>query len=266
MSTTEIILLAIIQGITEFLPISSSAHLLLPSIILDWQEQGLAFDVAVHIGSLLAVIAYFRRDIWQISISWFASLGSRQQDDNSRLAWYIIVATAPIILVGVSAKSLVEAYLRTGMMIAISTLLFGAVLWWADRSAKQDKALTGLDWRSALMIGLAQILALIPGTSRSGITMTAALFLGFTREAAARFSFLLSIPTIAGAGILLTKDLLEQPTAVDWYTLGLGAFVAFVSAYACIYWFLAWISRIGMLPFVIYRMLLGMILLWLLWF
>lgn len=261
MTIFEIIILAIIQGITEFLPISSSAHLLLPAIILDWKEQGLAFDVAVHVGSLLAVVIYFRDDIINMFKAWVSSLVKKESSADSRLAWWVIYATLPAVVIGFLGKAFIEQYLRSGLVIATTTIVFGVLLLVADKWAKQQKPLEDLGLKGAMIVGFAQVLALIPGTSRSGITMTAGLFLGLDRVSAARFSFLLSIPVILGAGTLLTLDLLEQPEFVDWNALIYGTVLSFVSAYACIFLFLSWISKIGMLPFVIYRLLLGAILL-----
>lgn len=262
MTLFEIIILAIIQGITEFLPISSSAHLLLPAELFGWMSQGLAFDVAVHVGSLVAVMIYFRQDIINMTVDWCKHGFTRQQTANSQLAWWVVIATLPIILIGFGIKSLIEEHARTALVMAITTIFFGLLLWYADVKAKQRKTLANLKLPQVVIIGFAQVLALIPGTSRSGITMTAGLMLGLDRESAARFSFLLSIPAILGAGALATLDLLSAKEAVEWDALLYGALFSFVSAYACIYLFLNWISRIGMLPFVIYRLILGVILLW----
>lgn len=260
MTLFEIIVLAIIQGLTEFLPISSSAHLILPSQLLGWQNQGLAFDVAVHVGSLLAVMLYFREDIGKMLVAWFQHGFSKQQTDNSKLAWWVILATIPAVVCGFLLKDFIEVYARSALVIACTTVVFGLVLWYADAKGKRHKNIYQITWKSAMLIGLAQAVALIPGTSRSGITMTAGLLLGMDRESAARFSFLLSIPVILGAGLLATFDLLEADQAVDWASLFYGIGLSFVSAYACIFLFLTWISRIGMLPFVIYRLILGAIL------
>ena len=257
MTLLEIIILALIQGITEFLPISSSAHLILPSAVFGWQNQGLAFDVAVHLGSLMAVVIYFRQDIARMTIAWLAQGFTKQQSSDSKLAWWVILATIPAVLIGFTIKDFVEVYARSALVIACTTILFGLLLWWADVKAKQVKDISQLSWRDALTIGLFQAIALIPGTSRSGITMTAGLMLGLSRDASARFSFLLAIPTILGAGLLATLDLLEAKQAVDWTAMAYGIIFSFFSAYACITLFLNWISRIGMLPFVIYRLLLG---------
>ncbi|GAB2692930.1 undecaprenyl-diphosphate phosphatase [Aliiglaciecola aliphaticivorans] len=261
MTLFEIIVLAIIQGITEFLPISSSAHLILPSELLGWQNQGLAFDVAVHVGSLLAVMIYFRADIVRMMVAWLQSGFSKQQSDDSKLAWWVILATIPAVVIGFVAKDLIEEYARSALVIAFTTIVFGLLLWYADVTGKLTKNIYQLTWKNALFIGLAQAIALIPGTSRSGITMTAGLMLGMNRESAARFSFLLSIPVILGAGLLATLDLLQADTAVEWEALFYGIGLSFISAYACIFLFLSWISKIGMLPFVIYRLVLGAVLL-----
>lgn len=261
MTLFEIIILAIIQGLTEFLPISSSAHLILPSAVLGWHNQGLAYDVAVHVGSLLAVMIYFRQDIMRLLAAWFRQGFSQQQSSDSKLAWWVILATIPAVIAGFILKDVIEQYGRSALVIACTTIIFGLLLWYADRKATMQKSLEQITWKNALFIGLAQAIAVIPGTSRSGITMTAGLLLGLNRESAARFSFLLSIPIILGAGLLATVDLLQSPDPVQWMELLIGAMFSFICAYACIYLFLAWISRIGMLPFVIYRLILGVLLL-----
>jgi len=264
MDLIQIIVLALLQGFTEFLPISSSAHLILPSKMLGWPDQGLAFDVATHIGTLVAVIVYFRRDVFAITQGWLTTGFSKQMNDNARLAWAIVIATIPAGLVGLIYGDWIEANLRSSEVIAYATIGFGVLLLAADHKANEHKNILQMTLLAAVIIGLFQALALIPGTSRSGITITAALFLGFQRDAAARFSFLISIPLILAAGLLKTKDLVEQAAQVDWATIGLAALLSAVSAYVCIYFFLALINRIGMAPFVIYRLLLGAILL--IWF
>lgn len=264
MDFIQIIVLALLQGFTEFLPISSSAHLILPSQVLAWPDQGLAFDVATHIGTLAAVILYFRRDLVTISHGWLTTGFSKQMNDNARLAWAIVIATIPAGLVGLLYGDWIESHLRSAAVIAYATIGFGILLLIADRMASEHKDILRMTLMAALIIGVFQALALIPGTSRSGITITAALFLGFQRDSAARFSFLISIPLILAAGLLKTLDLLEQVHLVDWATIGLAAVLSAVSAYVCIYFFLALINRIGMTPFVIYRLALGAILL--IWF
>ncbi|MEH6550221.1 MAG: undecaprenyl-diphosphate phosphatase [Pseudomonadales bacterium] len=260
MDAVQAIVLALVQGLTEFLPISSSAHLILPSAVLGWPDQGLAFDVAVHVGSLLAVVAYFYRDIWSISSAWCGSLVGRGTNEQSQLGWAVIIGTIPAGLAGILLNGWIEANLRSVSVIATATIGFGLLLWWADGKRGQ---LGSVGLRNAIVIGLAQALALIPGTSRSGITMTAGLALGLNRQTAARFSFLLSIPLILAAGGLKTLELLEQGDAVEWAMIFLGVAVSAVAAFACIHLFLKWLDRVGFMPFVIYRILLG-IGLWLL--
>lgn len=257
MSIIEIIVLALIQGLTEFLPISSSAHLILPSQILGWQDQGLAFDVAVHVGTLIAVVIYFRKEVVEILAAWFKSFGAQGATDDSKLGWWIILGTIPAAVLGLIFKDLIELYLRSAWVIAITTILFGLLLWYADVKGKQTKTIYQLTWKSALMIGMAQAMAMIPGTSRSGITMTAGLMLGMNKQSAARFSFLLAIPVISMMGLYYTIELALGDHIVDWTTLILGAGLSFLSAYACIFLFLKIIERMGMMPFVIYRLLLG---------
>ncbi len=265
MSTFEIFILSIIQGFTEFLPISSSAHLILPSQVLGWNDQGLAFDVAVHLGTLLAVVIYFRKEVFSILSAWISSF-TGNHNGESRLAWWIIVGTIPAGLFGLLAKDLIEIYLRSAWVIAGTTIAFGLLLWWADFKAKQVKDEYKLTLSNAIFIGMAQALALIPGTSRSGITMTAGLMLGMTRESAARYSFLLSIPIIIMSGGYTALGFLDDGVTVNWSELGYGAILSFVSAYVCITFFLNVISKMGMLPFVIYRLLLGFgLLTFLLW-
>ena len=266
MDIIQIIVLALIQGITEFLPVSSSGHLILPAQLLGWSDQGLAFDVAVHIGTLAAVIGYFRKDIFNIAIDWLGSLVGKGSTFNSRLGWYLIFATIPAVAFGFALKAIgLDEAMRTIGVIVGTTLIFGALLGLADLKGKRIQPLEQLTFRQAILIGLAQAIALIPGTSRSGITMTAALMLGLTREAAARFSFLLSIPVILGAGTLLTLDLVKGTAPVDWSVLVSGAVVAAISAWICIHYFLAFINRIGLMPFVIYRFCLGAVLLVTVW-
>ena len=275
MSTFEIFILAMLQGLTEFLPVSSSAHLILPSAILGWSDQGLAFDVAVHVGTLLAVIMYYRKELSRMSIAWFHTLpigAKTSETDNEKrfegqLAWWILFATIPAGLFGLFGKDIIEEYLRSALVIAITTLLFGFLLGYADslagkRKANEHKTFEKLGFKGAMLIGLAQAVALIPGTSRSGITMTIGLMLGLSRQNAARFSFLLSVPAIAMAGSYLTLKLILSAESVDWFAMISGALIAFVCAYACIHYFLILLEKLGMMPFVIYRLILGIALLW----
>ena len=252
--------LAVVQGLTEFLPISSSAHLILPSAILGWQDQGLAFDVAVHVGSLIAVLAYFKNDVTQLIQSWVgATLLGRGSNAESQMAWFIIMATVPAALVGLLAGGFIELHLRSIAVIATTTIVFGLLLGWVDWRVRGTKTLQSLTWKSALIIGLAQALALIPGTSRSGITITAALALGFDRNSAARFSFLLAIPVITLSGGYQTLQLMAE-SSVPWFEIAFGTVVSGITAYLCIHYFLRLVDKIGMMPFVIYRLILGVVL------
>ena len=257
MSYFESFMLALIQGLTEFLPISSSAHLILPSAILGWADQGLAFDVAVHVGTLAAVIIYFRQEVKTLLAAFVASIFKGDRSKEAKFAWLIILATIPACVFGLVMKDFIELYLRSAWVIAITTIVFGLLLWYVDRTAKLQIDEYQAGWKKALFIGFAQAVAMIPGTSRSGITITAALYLGFTREAAARFSFLMSIPIILLAGSYLGLKLVMSGEPIHLGFLTTGIVTSFISAYICIFFFLKLISRMGMTPFVIYRLILG---------
>ena len=265
MDWLQTIILAIIQGLTEFLPISSSAHLILPAKLLGWPDQGLAFDVAVHVGSLVAVIVYFRVEVIAMTRAWFGSLPKLTQSEslepNARLAWAVLLGTIPVGVIGLVLKAFIENNFRSAFIIAIATIAFALLLWVADRRKELTRDEYSLRFKDIMVVGFAQAIALIPGTSRSGITMTAGLMLGLTREAAARFSFLLSIPVITLAGGLLVIELIQSSMPVDWPKIALGTGIATLSAYTCIHLFMALIERIGFLPFIIYRIALGAILL-----
>lgn len=259
--TLEVITLAIVQGLTEFLPVSSSAHLILVPLLTGWPDQGITFDIAVHLGTLVAVCVYFRKEIYRLIFGFWRSLSGNASRVYSVLAWQLIIASIPIALIGFLAHDFVATTLRSPLVIACSTIGFGILLFASDRFRTKRKQLAQLSWKDAIIIGCAQTLALIPGTSRSGITLTAGLTLGFNRICAAKFSFLLSIPVILlasayeGAKIITSDDPINMP-----YLL-LGISVAAISAYFCINLFFRLIPKIGMLPFVCYRMLLGAFLL-----
>ena len=257
MDLIQIIVLALIQGFTEFLPISSSAHLILVPVLTEWQDQGLAFDVAVHVGTLLAVVYYFRHEIARMFVAWVDSLKTRTLSPDGKLAWAVLLGTIPAGLAGLMFKDIIETQLRSPLVIAMATIGFGLLLWWADVKGKRQRSEYQISWTDVLVIGISQALALIPGTSRSGATMTAGLLMGLTREASARFSFLLSIPLIFLAGSFYTLDLIQSAEPVDWGALLLGVVLSAASAYLCIHFFLKLLERIGMLPFVVYRMVLG---------
>ena len=268
MDSIQIFILAILQGLTEFLPISSSAHLILVPIVAGWQDQGLAFDVAVHVGTLTAVILYLRQELLHIITDWitsFSGSGNTSATDYSWLAWGIIIATIPVAVAGFLVNGVVETQLRSPLVIATTTIVFALALAWAWHTGKKNRNETGLRLKDFVIIGVAQAIALIPGTSRSGITITAGLMLGLEARAAARFSFLLSIPTITAAGGLKLIDLVQQEAAVDWGAIILGTVVSAVSAYLCIHWFLKLLEKIGMAPFVVYRLILGVALFWVFW-
>lgn len=251
--------LALLQGLTEFLPISSSAHLLLPTLVLGWPDQGLAFDVAVHFGTLAAVVIYFRAELGRLFQGGVRALVTRSYNEASHEIVLLLVASVPAIGAGLLLNDTMDS-LRTIPVLAGATIFFALVLAYADRRGKGNQQAIGT-LRAALLVGLAQALALIPGTSRSGITISAALLLGLSREAAARFSFLLSIPIIAGAALLKTLELLAENDGPGWPLIALATVTAGVSAYVCIALFLRVIERLGMGPFVIYRIVLGLLLL-----
>jgi|TARA_B100000315_G_scaffold258836_1_gene312387 undecaprenyl-diphosphatase len=262
LSFFQIIFLAALQGLTEFLPISSSGHLILPSELFGWQDQGLVFDVAVHVGSLLAVVLYFRTQLFTLLLAFTRSFGKEEQTDDAKLAWLIILATLPAGFAGLWLNDVVEQYSRSMLVIAVSSIVFSLFLYFSDRPARAVKGLHELTWKTGLLIGIAQMLALIPGTSRSGVTMTAALYCNLTRPAAARFSFLLAIPIIAASGLLKSIELYAVDTSgSEWLILFYATGLAAVVAYNCIHFFLQLIERVGFLPFVIYRLVLGGLLL-----
>lgn len=252
--------LALLQGFTEFLPISSSAHLILPKEVFGWPDQGLVFDVAVHVGSLLAVCAYFRGEILALMRGWLGSFSGSLADPHAKLSWLLIVATIPAGLAGFFFGDIVEQYSRSMLLIACTSIVFALLLYWADRTKPNKDSLGAMTIASAILIGLAQMLALVPGTSRSGVTMTAALFCGFDRHASARFSFLLSIPIIAASGLLKGAELFSSSQDVRWGMLAYGVLVSVLMSFVCIHYFMRLIERVGFMPFIVYRLILGAIL------
>lgn len=260
MTLIQIIVLSLIQGLTEFLPVSSSAHLILGSKIFSWPDQGLVFDVATHLGTLLAVLVYFRKDLWNMLTPWFGATGENEQ--SRKLGVILIVASIPAIVAGGLLHGWVESALRDVRVIAFTTIGFGLLLWWADARFARSKQLAEMNMKSGLLIGLAQMLALVPGTSRSGITMTMGRMLGFDTDTAARFSFLLSIPIIAAAGAYGVLRMLMHNAPIDWFQFGLAIVLSALAGWLCIAAFLALLQRVGLLPFVIYRLALGVALLW----
>jgi undecaprenyl-diphosphatase len=246
MGMMQLVVLAVVQGLTEFLPVSSSGHLVLMPSLFGWTDQGLAFDVAVHFGSLIAVCVFFRYDIGALLRGLRAILTGDIKADDARMVWYLGFATVPAAVAGLLLASWIAANLRDPMVVVVTLSGYGILMAGVDRFASSDRNITDIRIRDALMIGLAQALALIPGTSRSGITITTARFLGIARQDAARFSFLLSVPvillaTIYEAVILITGD-----------------------AYISIEFFMRIVSAIGLLPFAIYRIVLAGIIIYVL--
>ena len=261
MEWLQTLVLACIQGLTEFLPVSSSAHLILVPVLTDWPDQGLAFDVAVHVGSLAAVSIYFRND--------FAAMlreGLRRPfgaGGQTRVGRLVVVASIPVGVAGLAVDAGLSESLRDPLVIAAATIGFGLLLLAAERTGAKGRGIGSIGLRDAIVIGCAQALALIPGASRSGITMTAGLLVGLTPAASARFSFLLSAPVILIAGGYKTLQLAAGVADAQWPALAAGALAAAVCAYACIHAFLRLVDRIGFAPFVAYRLVLGGVLLWL---
>ncbi|MEM6708293.1 MAG: undecaprenyl-diphosphate phosphatase [Pseudomonadota bacterium] len=254
MDWLQVIVLAIVQGLTEFLPISSSAHLILPAQLFGWPDQGLTFDVAVHFGTLGAVLVYFARDLGRFATGGVAVLTERRWNEDADLALKVVIATLPAVVLGLLFKDLIEAEARSIAVIATTTLVFGILLWIADRNPGTTAVVS---WPAAIGIGLAQALALVPGTSRSGVTITAGLLLGLARTPAAQFSFLLAIPTIAGGALLLTLDVLERGSDLGYDRLIAGVGLSFLTAYLAIHTFMRLIERTGMFPYVVYRLFLA---------
>jgi len=262
MDLVQAIVLAVVQGLSEFLPISSSGHLVLIPHFFGWTDQGLAFDVAVHMGTLIALLIYFRQPLLAMAVAWTNSVLRREQTRDSRLAWQLLVATIPVGLVGLVFNDYIEAHLREPLFIACTLSFFGVVMYLADRFGRGTLDEYSVSWGQALMIGCAQALALMPGTSRSGITMTAGRGLGLTRSGAARFSFLLAVPGIAAAGGFEGLKLVTSPNPVDWVPMAVGVVFAALSGIACIHLLIRFIERIGLLPFTIYRLLIAAVIVW----
>jgi undecaprenyl-diphosphatase len=259
MDSLQIVVLAVIQGITEFLPISSSGHLILVPYFTNWPDQGLDFDLAIHMGTLIAIVAYFRRTLGAMARDWVQSVVHRREIGESRLAWSVLVGTIPAGVVGMLLRDDVETTLRSPLIVACTTVGYAVLLFLADRrpGTRHERA---IGWADVALIGCAQALALIPGTSRSGVTMTAGLFRGLSREAAARFSFLLAVPITAAAGLAELAGYREHAAPLDIGALVLGAVVSAITGFACIHYLLKWLTRFGMLPYVIYRLILGAVL------
>ncbi len=258
MSLEQLILLAIIQGLTEFLPISSSAHLILLPVVTGLEDQGTLIDVAVHVGSLFAVMLYFRRDVGRLFIGFGQTIAQRKSEET-RLFWTLVIATIPTVLAGAALYLTgTAASLRSMEVIGWTTLIFGLLLYESDRIGMRFKTLGDLTRRGAIFIGLMQVLSLIPGTSRTGITITAGRFMGYERVEAARFSMLLSIPTIGIIGILTGVELVRSGETILQQSALIAMVLSFLTAYGSIWFFMTLVNRMGLLPFTIYRVVLGL--------
>lgn len=252
MTIGQAIVLGLCQGLGEFLPISSSAHLVLIPWLFHWEDPGLTFDIALHIGTLIAVIIYFWKDWLRLVTQGFTA----PRTTDGRLFWYLVIATVPGAIVGYALEQKAETIFRTPLLIAVSLIVMGAILFWAEsKSAKKDD-LKNITLRTSFLIGLSQALAIIPGVSRSGITITTGLLSGLNREAAARFSFLLSTPIILGAAIIKVPHLVRQPGMINTNFL-IGMVVACITGIASISFLLRYIQTKTFLPFVWYRFAIG---------
>ena len=272
MSWFESLILGLVQGLTEFLPVSSSAHLRLTAAFSGWHDPGAAFTAITQIGTETAVLIYFRKDIVRIVSAWGRSLVNKAMrgDHDARMGWLVIAGSVPIGLLGVTLKDQIEGPFRDLRVTATTLIVIGVVIGIADRLAardekggrhrtpKQRKSLEDLSVKDGLIYGLCQACALVPGVSRSGATISGGLFMGYRREAAARYSFLLAIPAVLGSGVFEVKDALERDH-VDWGPTLFATAVAFVSGYAVITWFMKWISSKSFMPFVWYRVALGIV-------
>ena len=260
MDLIQVIVLALVQGLTEILPISSSGHLILVPWLFGWPDQGLAFDVAMHMGTLAALLWYFREEVVRYALAFMRSLKLRALDAESRLAWALVIGTIPAAVAGLLLEDAASTTLRTATVVATTTVLYALLLGAADLLGAKRRDETTVTLRDGLIIGAAQALALIPGPSRSGSTITAGLALGLDRKGAARFSFLLSLPITAAAGVLEGTELVRSGAPQAWGEMALAAAVAGLATYACVAELLRFIQQIGMWPFVAYRLLLGALL------
>ena len=258
----QAIILGVIQGLTEFLPISSSAHLLIFSQIFGWTDPGAAFTAVTQIGTETAVIIYFWRDIRRILGAWFGQwrTGHSWRDPDALIGWFVILGTIPIGVLGLLFQDQIETVARNLYLVAFTLILFGIVLGIADRTARSVKHIEELNVRDGIVYGLFQSLALIPGVSRSGATISGGLFMGYTREAATRYAFLLAIPAVLASGFFQALDIGSDP-AVAWGPTILATVIAFGVGYAVIAWLIRYVSTNSYMPFVIYRICLGVLVL-----
>ncbi|MFB6675188.1 undecaprenyl-diphosphate phosphatase [Streptomyces sp. NPDC056390] len=273
MSWFESFILGLVQGLTEFLPISSSAHLRLTAAFAGWHDPGAAFTAITQLGTETAVVIYFRKDIARIISAWFRSLTNKalRSDHDAQMGWLVIVGSIPIGVLGVAFKDQIEGPFRDLRLTATTLIVMGVVLGVADRLAARDevggkhravrerKGLKDLSVKDGLIYGVCQAMALIPGVSRSGATISGGLLMGYTREAAARYSFLLAIPAVLASGVFELKDA-GQNGSVSWGPTVFATIIAFGVGYAVIAWFMKFISTKSFMPFVYYRILLGIVL------
>jgi len=261
----EAVVLGVVQGLTEFLPISSSAHLRIVGEVFGWDDPGAAFTAITQIGTEIAVLLYFRRDIGRIVVAWLGSLaGRRKGDPDARMGWLIIVGSIPIVVLGLLFQDRIETTLRDLRIVAIALVTFSLILYWADRVGAKKRELEDLTVGHGVAYGLAQALALIPGVSRSGGTITMGLFLGYTRAAAARYSFLLAIPAVLGSGVFQAYEALTGDVAgetVSWGPTIVATVIAFAVGLSVIAWLLRYLDRGSFTPFVVYRIVLGLLVL-----
>jgi undecaprenyl-diphosphatase len=259
----EAVVLGVVQGLTEFLPVSSSAHLRIVGALAGWKDPGAAFTAIIQIGTELAVLVYFARDIGRIVVAWLLSLlGRRKGDPDARMGWLIILGSIPIVVLGLLFQNRIETTFRDLRVVAIALAGFSLVLYWADRVGVKRGQLKDLTAGDGVLFGLAQALALIPGVSRSGGTITAGLFIGYTREAAARYSFLLAIPAVLGSGLYEAYDSLKGGAGgIDWKPTILATVISFAVGLSVIAWLLRYLTRGSFTPFVVYRILVGLLVL-----
>lgn len=261
MTTLHLFILSLIQGLTEFLPVSSSGHLVLLPHLFGWQNQGLEMDVALHVGTLCAVLIYFWADVWGMITHFvrycFNGFRTQDLDDQVQLALSLVIATLPAVVVGFALKKMGLDDIRQISVIATTSIVFALVLFVTDHFGAKTKGLKEITFRRGFLIGLGQAVALIPGVSRSGICISVALSLGFTRVAAARFAFLMSIPSIIGAATLTTFDVVKQDIPIVWGDIGLGILFSGLAGFAAIHFMLTFLARHTLTVFVVYRILLG---------
>ena len=262
MDALQAIVLGIVQGLTEFLPISSTAHLRIVPAFMGWEDPGAAFTAVTQLGTMAAVLLYFRADLWRIARSWAASLRRPElrSELDARMGWYIVLGTIPIGFFGLVFADQIESGARDLYLIGTTLIVLGLVLLLAERVARRDRSVEDITRRDGILIGLAQALALVPGVSRSGATITAGLFLGFDRESAARYSFLLSVPAVVVSGLFELRKIGEEGGAGVGPTI-LATLGAFVVGYASIAFLLRWLAHHSTAVFVAYRVALGVLVL-----